>query len=342
MKADVHNSKPIFSVLVPVYNVERYIAVCIKSVLKQTYQNFELILVDDGSTDKSGEICEEFKRRYPNKITVIHKKNGGLVSTRKAAVSVAKGEYAVCVDGDDWIGSDYLELFFNALNEHHADIIVTGMTRAYPDSSKACPVQMRHGYYSREDIVNNIFPNIIYENGAARLPMCVCGKCFPLDAYKKYQLLVPNEISLGEDAAVIIPFVYRSMSIYILDGINYFYRQIHHSMTGRHHVISFDYGKNIITYLKRFLPESEYDFKNQYDCTTVYMVFLSCITQFNRDDKNVKAEIRDTLNDPFYEQAICRCRFRHSLSRTVYKYILKYKCYTGMKIFNRIRIIRQK
>ena len=93
------------SVIVPVYNISGYLERCLQSILSQTYVDLEIILVDDGSEDSSGQICDQYAE-IDNRIRVIHKKNGGLVSARKAGVSAASGDYVVWVDGDDWIEPD--------------------------------------------------------------------------------------------------------------------------------------------------------------------------------------------------------------------------------------------
>lgn len=96
------------SVIVPIYKVEAYIDKCIRSILKQTYKNYEVILVDDGSPDKCPDICDKYACEYDN-IRVLHKKNGGLSDARNAGVSIARGEYVTFVDSDDYIADDYIE-----------------------------------------------------------------------------------------------------------------------------------------------------------------------------------------------------------------------------------------
>ena len=92
----------LFSVIVPVYNVEEYLSKCIESVLGQTYTQFELILVNDGSTDNCGKICDEYAAK-DRRIRVVHKENGGLVSARQKGAGEATGDYVCCLDGDDWL-----------------------------------------------------------------------------------------------------------------------------------------------------------------------------------------------------------------------------------------------
>lgn len=98
---------PKISIIVPVYNVEKYLRKCIDSILNQTFKDFELILIDDGSTDESGKICDEYNLK-DNRIKVIHKENGGLSSARNAGLDIAQGEYIGFVDSDDWIESDQI------------------------------------------------------------------------------------------------------------------------------------------------------------------------------------------------------------------------------------------
>lgn len=125
------NSKEIkFSVLVPVYNVEKYIEECIISVLNQTYKNFELILVDDGSTDKSGGICEKYAKLY-DCIKLFHKPNAGLIHTRRFAIEKACGDYYIFLDSDDSLVLDALQVIYETICRTKGDCIVYGMNRVF-------------------------------------------------------------------------------------------------------------------------------------------------------------------------------------------------------------------
>lgn len=113
------------SIIVPVYNVEKYLDRCIISILKQSFKNWELILLNDGSTDGSGKICDKYKQ-LDNRIRVIHKKNTGVSSTRNLGIDLSRGEYITFIDSDDWVDSDYLEIMYKAINEMKVEIIITG------------------------------------------------------------------------------------------------------------------------------------------------------------------------------------------------------------------------
>ncbi|MBX4263673.1 glycosyltransferase [Clostridium estertheticum] len=118
-------NNPLISIIVPIYNVEVYIRNCVDSILGQSYENLEIILVDDGSPDKCGDICDEYRSK-DKRIKVIHKKNGGLSSARNAGIDIASGDYLGFIDSDDWIESDMYESLYNALTSHKADISVCG------------------------------------------------------------------------------------------------------------------------------------------------------------------------------------------------------------------------
>lgn len=118
------------SVIVPIYNVEKYLKRCVESILKQTYQNIEVILVDDGSSDGSGKICDQFAER-DDRIKVIHKKNGGMSDARNAGLDMATGEYIAFVDSDDWISSVMFERLYAALKKHGTELVVCEPIYAY-------------------------------------------------------------------------------------------------------------------------------------------------------------------------------------------------------------------
>ncbi len=121
---------PVISVVVPIYNVDEYLPQCIDSIINQSYRELEIILVDDGSTDSGGSLCDRYAR-MDSRIKVIHKENGGLVSARKAGINSAVGEYISFVDGDDWIEPDTYRILIDA--GQGADIITFACYEEYGD-----------------------------------------------------------------------------------------------------------------------------------------------------------------------------------------------------------------
>ena len=127
MMVETNRERPLFSIFVPIYNAEKYLEECLDSVLAQTFPSWELILVDDGSTDSSGEICDSYAQK-DNKIKVIHKENGGEFSSRYAAMQAATGIYATGLDADDKYVPDYLERISKEIQEDDYDCIKWSFT----------------------------------------------------------------------------------------------------------------------------------------------------------------------------------------------------------------------
>ena len=150
-----------FSVIVPIYNIEKYIKRCIESVLEQNFTDYELILVDDGSPDNCGAICDEYAR-VDDRIKVIHKVNGGLVSARQAGIQVAKGDYVFNLDGDDAMHEDALQNAYDILSKTKADIATFSIKYCYDDKdSEVFDDLMEEGLYDKAKMETHIYPKLL-------------------------------------------------------------------------------------------------------------------------------------------------------------------------------------
>ena len=221
---------PLISVLVPVYNIERYIGICLESIIKQKYQNLEIIVIDDGSTDRSGEICDLYAQK-DYRIKVFHKTNGGLVSARKAAMRMAVGMYVGYVDGDDWIDPDYYSDLFFKISENECDAIISGFSRDLFDASTPMSNVIQSGLYKGESL-ERLFSNMISTGDFFRhgVTTYLWNKLFKRETIKDFQLGIPDEISIGEDGAVVYPTLLKCRSIFITNKFSYHYRQREDSM----------------------------------------------------------------------------------------------------------------
>ena len=129
-----------FSILIPVYNVKKYISQCFDSILSQTFKDFEVIIVDDGSTDGSGAECDKFAKEHGGFVRVIHKENGGLISARRTAIAEARGEYCVFLDSDDMLSGEYLERADRALREYsNPDMLICSFLYIDDDGNTSVP-----------------------------------------------------------------------------------------------------------------------------------------------------------------------------------------------------------
>lgn len=151
-----------FSVIVPVYNVEKYIRKCVDSILAQTFTDFEVILVDDGSPDSCPQICDEYGEK-DKRVRVIHKPNGGLVSARNAGILSAKGDYITYVDSDDWIKPNLLQFVHDRIAESSApvDMVLFASNNVYSDRVTEMRNMVQEGWYDRERLEKEIFPYLL-------------------------------------------------------------------------------------------------------------------------------------------------------------------------------------
>lgn len=220
----------LISVIVPIYGIERYIGLCIESIIKQTYKNLEIILVDDGSPDKSGEICDLYALK-DSRIRVIHKENGGLVSARKAGVEAATGEYIGYVDGDDWIEQGFFENLYFEMKQSNADLVVAGHSRDLFYSTVKISSPIPAGRYTEERLFN-LKRNMISfgEYFHVGITTYVWNKLFKRSILEDCQYSVDNKITIGEDAAVVYPYIMKCQKVSVIDEYSYHYRQREDSM----------------------------------------------------------------------------------------------------------------
>lgn len=149
------------SVIIPVYNDEKYLAQCLDSVLRQTYSNLEIILVDDGSTDSTPELCEKYREKYDN-IRILHKKNGGVGSSRNAGLEMATGEYILFVDHDDLLSETHIEELYNLLKKNNADIAV-GNFNHFIEGKRAYGIWLKEDDYFEKTYTPEEWFTVEYE-----------------------------------------------------------------------------------------------------------------------------------------------------------------------------------
>lgn len=220
------NTGPLISVIIPVYNAEPYLTECIESVVNQTYQNLEIILVDDGSADGSPAICNMYAAA-DLRVRVIHKKNEGLVRARKTGVSLATGDYIAYVDADDWIDPDTYETVLKKMEEPGADIILYGLTEEYADRSVVKENLLTEGYYAGQEIKKKIYPQMLAGGDFFRfgiLPNLVC-KLVRRELLGRIQPRVSDSVEVGEDADCTYQILLQTESIQIMRYAPYHYRK---------------------------------------------------------------------------------------------------------------------
>lgn len=326
-----------FSIIVPVYNVEKYLSECIESLINQTYDNFEIILVDDGSPDNSPQICDEYAKK-DSRIKVIHKENGGVTSARKAGTNAATGDYIVCVDADDWVENTYLEEFANAIGIDNSEVVCcedyvdNGVTNIYK------PMSFEEGLYKREDIEKKIFPILIEGKDCRYFSNAVAIKAVKRELFVKYQNLVDDGIRIGEDAAVIKPCIYEANSLYIIKKPLYYYRYNPSSATKSKKAFNWQEPKLRGKHFEKTIDMNEFDFREQNYRMVVHALFNVAESQFNRKEKYsvIAKDIKKNIKDEYYQTAIKICRFIGKKGKLAL-FSLKYNMVWLIKLYNTIK-----
>ena len=332
----------LFSVVVPIYGVEKYIHQCIDSILFQTYVNFELILVDDGSKDNCASICDQYASK-DNRVSVIHKKNGGLVSARIEGTKCAKGKYIVAIDGDDWVDKDYLRSYANIIKQYEPDIICEGYIRKEDNNSMEFEISLRNGLYERDAIEKEIFQKLIQPANTEGFPPSVWAKAFKTELYKNVQLRIDECTTMGEDISCSIPCIVNSNRIYISNDKLYFYRINTDSMSNSKKIFHWDYPKLIYYNIANCIDLHQYDFDVQMNRRLTRELFLVAQSQFNQNRSylEIKNSIIENLRDDLYAKAIKNARFKLGLSKIGIKYLLyslalKHKMVRIIWIYNKL------
>lgn len=201
------------SVIVPIYNIEKFLPCCIDSVLAQKFTDWELILVDDGSKDSSSSICDAYAAK-DDRIRVIHKSNGGLTSARNAGLAIASGEWIMHLDGDDWVEPDMLDVLLRKAEVTDSEIVFGDIEFNYPDHAENYQVSTWDG--NQKESLNKYIASVW---------TCLCGGIAKKSLYQKHQLQSPQGVTYCEDFHLIVRLCYFARKVANVHRPFYHYRQ---------------------------------------------------------------------------------------------------------------------
>ena len=246
MDKDKH---PLVSIIIPVYNVEKYINECLDSVVNQSYRNMEIILVDDGSTDSSGALCDKWGIR-DSRVKVIHKGNGGLSDARNVGIKNSNGKYVYFLDSDDFIATDAIEELLNVAESNQLDIVMADLVPFIDKPRKKLLAEKVIEISSNIEMMRKMFLN-------EGITHCACGKLFLASLWESISF---PKGSVYEDYATIYLIVGESKKIGLIKNIDtYFYRMrldsiMHNSFSDRDLVI-FQIAQNVTKYVEEYYPQ---------------------------------------------------------------------------------------
>jgi len=246
------------SVIVTIYNVSKYLTRCIESIINQTHGDIEIILVDDGSTDGSEKICDEYAK-IDARITVIHKKNEGLVNARKTGLQKSCGDFILYVDGDDYIEAKWIEVLFDKIMSTDADVIEAGYFIDIDNNSYPVYSIMPEGIYETCEIANRLLSD--YDTNEASISPFLWSKLWKRNILFEHQMRADDRIRIAEDVVVTYPALFSCKKICVANVRGYHYVQHKKSMTNSYEEDEME-GINLVV---RFLKDTCSDFPNNYD-----------------------------------------------------------------------------
>lgn len=203
---------PKISIIVPVYKAEPYLHRCVDSILAQTFTDWELILVDDGSPDQSGKICDEYAKK-DQRVKVIHKVNGGVSSARQKGLDEARGEYTIHADPDDWAEPNMLEELYNEASKKEADMVMCDFICEYKSGGVICKQEIKYSH--ADDILKKMF--------AQQLHGSCWNKLIRRECYDKYNIRFPKNIIRWEDLYVVCSLLMHPIRVAYLPKAFYHY-----------------------------------------------------------------------------------------------------------------------
>ncbi|CAM2076854.1 MAG: hypothetical protein NSGCLCUN01_01040 [uncultured Clostridium sp.] len=262
-----------FSIIMPIYNLEKYLKQSIESILNQQYKNFELILINDGSTDKSAEICDTYSNE-DKRIKVIHKSNEGVSKARNIGIENSNGKYLCFIDGDDWIESNMLLEMNNIISEFQSDLIVTGIKidniglqgEIYSQENKYKECLWKNKKEVSDNIIN-LFENALINSS--------CNKIYKADIIKNNNIRFMNT-NIGEDTRFNLEVIRHCNTVKVSNNSYYHYMRY----------------PNLIT-LSRILEENSYE---------EYLNIHQDMINFFKESRNYSPKIENTISKVMFSQ----------------------------------------
>lgn len=324
----------LISIIVPVYNVERYLEECVESLVNQTYENLEIILVNDGSTDSSGSLCERLAKT-DKRIRVIHKKNEGLGFARNAGMKVMTGKYVTFIDSDDYADSNLIELLYTNLKNECADTCIGGFKRVNDLGEIIFKEKYEREIYSDAEVKNRLLMRMLGSSveKSDAIRMSVWNVIYSADIIKNNKLKFPSERELiSEDIIFDIKYYKNSKRVIVINSLAYNYRLNEESLTRKYKSDRFEKCKILYEELKNQVSKIYEDNIAILRIQRQFFVNIrGCIKQENTkiSNKSIKEAIINIeyiCKDKMIQDIIANYPLeRLQLKQRLFLYLIKYK-----------------
>lgn len=292
---------PKVSIIVPVYKVEKYLERCVSSLRNQTFQDIEIILVDDGSPDQCPAMCDKLAQKDV-RIRVIHKENGGVCSARNAGLDVASGEYVTFIDSDDYLDNCMYAKMMEKAVQYRCDVVMCDCLKEFDDHSELYSHNIREGFYSAEQLKQEYYPHLlIMENVEYPATISNCLMMFRRNLADGVRYL--TGVRYSEDLLFGAQLMHRASSFFYLKGESYY----HYWMNPQSATHKFvpdkwqDYLKLHEGIRKEFGSCEDYDFTHQIDLCLLFFLYNAVGDIYKADRWNLnqkKQHILNILNNP--------------------------------------------
>ena len=319
------------SVIIPVYNVEKYICKCLDSVLNQTYKNIEIILVDDGSLDGSGKICDDYAKK-DDRIKVIHKENGGLSSARNAGLDVISGKFVAFFDSDDYVCINLIEEVVAKLKETEADVCIFSHFTTNGESEIAHSLPLDKELYNKEEIKNSIIPMFIGEKNADEpaLQGFVCRQIFKREAIGNLRFRSEREY-YAEDVVFDLEFYINANKLSVVNKPFYYYRYVASSLSNKYRKNLFGKLEKLIKFKQEIVEKNNIPDCNERLNRSVFRATLGGILNVKKASeltkKEKKLEINKIVSNPLVKNAIKKVK-TSGLKEKVFSILVRLKLTT--------------
>ena len=329
---------PKVSIIVPIYKVEPYLKRCVDSLINQTLQDIEIILVDDGSPDNCPKMCDEFAKQ-DSRIKVVHKSNGGAASARNLGLDIATGDYFAFVDSDDYIEKNMYESMLKVAIDHNCNFVMCDCIKEYSDKSIVYSHNIREGFYTKDQLIKEHYQHLlIMEN--IEYPATISNWLFLFNKklLNNPSIRYPEGIKYSEDLLFGAMLLYKSDSFYYMKGVPFY----HYCMNPTSVTHVFD-SKKWDYYLKlhkltksHFSNTTDYDFTYQLNLLLLFFLF-NTITDLKTNSGYEKEHLLDSLNN------ILKCKETTEMFKNVKVFrlpiSLKQKIITLLMKYKQVRIL---
>lgn len=299
---------PLVSIIVPVYNVEKYLEQCVDSLLNQTYQKIEILLIDDGSTDSSGKVCDDFARKY-SIITAYHKKNSGLGLTRNYGLDRLNGDYVTFVDSDDYLEKDAIEKLVAGLDNNQNDTVIGGFTKVTDSGKVLYTESYTEEIINQGKVYSNLFIRMLGSSPSKHdfLKPSVWNTLYSVTIIRDHKLYFVSERELiSEDFVWNSDYYQYSQNVKIITSASYYYRCNPNSLTQTYKKDRFARSITFYKYMIKKTSNTSVSEEAHLRLTKSLFIYVKmCFTQgLERPFGQIKKEIDEICSDQSLQQAI--------------------------------------